>query len=313
MGSFLISVVIPIFEEGPQIIKNVQTVHDVLEKNEINHEFVLVDDGSKDDTWAHIDRLAKQMPAVRAFRFSRNFGKEAALCAGIDMVQGDACIIMDADLQHPPEKIPEMVRLWREEGYEIVEGVKVSRGKESLVNKLGSSLFYNVMKSLTGFELEGASDFKLLDAKVIGACRRLSERNTFFRGLATWVGYRRTSIEFEVAQRTHGTSKWSFFRLIQLSVNAISSFTSAPLQLISFLGVLFLIGAFLLGIQTLVSYLNGVSVSGFTTVILLLLIIGSVLMISLGIIGTYIAKIYEEVKQRPRYIIAESLERPEHP
>lgn len=308
MNEYMISVLIPVYNEGEEINMNVHVVHDILERNNINHEFVLIDDGSSDDTWLHIQRTASELPRVRAARFSRNFGKEAALCAGIDLVRGDACVIMDADLQHPPEHIPEMVRLWREEGYEVVEGVKASRGDEKLVNKLGAKLFYDMMQKLSGFNLQGASDFKLLDAKVVNACRRLGERNTFFRGIASWVGFKKKDIYFEVAERTHGGSKWSLFKLFKLSINAITAFTSIPLQMVTLMGIIFLFCSVLLGIQTLVMYFSGASVSGFTTVILLLLVIGSTLMISLGIIGTYIARIFDEVKARPRYIISDTIE-----
>lgn len=307
MNDYIISVLIPVYNEGEEINKNVHIVHDILVRNNINHEFVLIDDGSSDDTWKHIQSTASELPQVRAARFSRNFGKEAALCAGIDLVRGDACVIMDADLQHPPEHIPEMVRLWREEGYEVVEGVKASRGDERLVNKLGAKLFYNMMQKLSGFDLQGASDFKLLDAKVVNACRKLGERNTFFRGIASWVGFKKKEISFVVAERSAGGSKWSLFKLFKLSINAITAFTSIPLQMVTLMGVIFLICSVLLGLQTLVRYFSGMAVSGFTTVILLLLVIGSTLMISLGIIGTYIARIFDEVKGRPRYLISDTI------
>lgn len=306
MERYRISVLIPVYNEGVEINKNIHIIHDLLVNSHIDHEFVLIDDGSSDDTWSYIQKTASEIQEVRAVRFSRNFGKEAAIFAGIDVVRGDACIIMDSDLQHPPAYIPEMVRLWRDEGYKIIEGVKASRGDERLTNRLGAKLFYSVMKKLSGIELQNASDFKLLDATVVDVCRRLGERNTFFRGIASWVGFKRTSISFEVAQRSHGDSKWSLLKLFSLSVTAITSFTSAPLQLVTFMGIVFLTGSVLLGIQTLYKYFSGIAVSGFTTVILLLLIIGSTLMISLGIIGTYIAKIFDEVKGRPRYIISDT-------
>jgi dolichol-phosphate mannosyltransferase len=203
--------------------------------------------------------------------------------------------------------IPEMVKLWRESGFDVIEGVKSSRGKEKLVNKMGAGLFYNLLKRSSGIDLRMASDFKLLDKKVIEAWRRMGERNTFFRGMSAWVGYKRASLPFQVAERKTGNSKWSILRLIKLAINAITSFSSLPLQIVTFLGVLFLIGSFLLGIQTLFMKIANIAVSGFTTVILLQLIIGSALMISLGVIGTYIAKIYEEVKYRPRYLVSEKI------
>jgi len=303
----MVSIIIPVYNEGKQIFENINIIHTILNRASVKHQFIIVDDGSKDDTWNEINRISQAIPEVYAVRLSRNFGKESALCAGLELSNGDACVIMDADLQHPPEIIPEMVRLWKEEGYEVVEAVKSSRGKEKLVNKTGALLFYKILYRLSGFDLNHASDFKLLDAKVVSAWRLMNERNTFFRGMSAWVGFKRTSIPFVVAERRIGTSKWSVLRLFKLAVTAITSFSSAPLQIVTFLGIGFLIGSFLLGIQTLYMKFKGMAVSGFTTVILLQLIIGSALMISLGVIGTYIAKIFDEVKSRPRYIISETI------
>ncbi|MCX7747419.1 MAG: glycosyltransferase family 2 protein [Clostridia bacterium] len=309
MSGFILSIVIPVYNEEKQIGRNINVIHQVLLADGIDHEFILIDDGSKDNTWLALKKLAQELPCVNAIKLSRNFGKEAALCAGLSSVTGDACVVMDSDLQHPPEIIPQMVRLWRHEGYEVIDGIKSSRGKESLSYKLSSLLFYNILHKLSGFNLNGASDFKLLDAKVVEAWKALDERNTFFRGMSEWVGYKRKSIAFEVAERAEGVSKWSFVRLVKLAVTAITSFSSLPLQIVTFLGSLFLIGSFFLGIQTLYFKFKGIAVDGFTTVILLLLIIGSALMISLGIIGTYIAKIFDEVKARPRYLISEQIKR----
>lgn len=308
MDKFLISIVMPVYNEEKQIYESLCVVRKILTDNKINHEFVLIDDGSKDGTWQAIEQASAEIPGIRAIRFSRNFGKEAALCAGLDAVKGDACVVMDADLQHPPEVIPEMVRLWKEEGYEVVEGVKVTRGKESLFNKIGALMFYKILERLSGINLNMASDFKLLDAKVVSAWRLMNERNTFFRGMAAWVGFKRMQVPIVIADRKKGTSKWSILRLFKLAINAITAFSSLPLQIVTFLGVIFLIGAIPLAVETLYLKFLGRAVSGFTTVILLLLIIGSALMMSLGIIGTYIAKIFEEVKFRPRYLITKLIE-----
>lgn len=309
MSDKLISIVIPVYNEEKHIQKNIQVIHDTLNKNGIKHNFILIDDGSRDNTWGELKRISLSLEGVMAIKLSRNFGKEAALCAGLEHVSSDACIVMDSDLQHPPEKIPEMVYLWENEGFDIVECVKASRGKESITYKLGSLLFYNILNKLSGFDFGGASDFKLLDKKVVDAWKLMSERSTFFRGMSTWVGYSKIQIPFVVAERLEGNSKWSPLRLVKLAVNAITSFSSLPLYIVTFLGVLFLLGAIPIGIKSLYMYFRGYAVDGFTTVILLLLIIGSILMISLGIIGSYIAKIYEEVKQRPRYLIAEKVDR----
>lgn len=307
MDNYLISVVIPVFNEENYICENLRTISDCLINNDIKHEFVLVDDGSEDNTWYRIKELSSEISSINAIRLSRNFGKEAALCAGLKVVKGDACIIMDSDLQHPPQLIPEMIRLWRDEEFEVIEGVKSSRGKESIFYKICAHMFYSILSKLSGFDLKQASDFKLLDKKAYSAWRQLNERNTFFRGMSVWVGFNRTSIPFVVPERSKGNSKWSMFRLFKLAVNAITSFSALPLQIVTFMGAAFLLGSIVLGLQTLYMKLKGIALSGFTTVILLLLIIGSTLMISIGIIGIYIAKIYDEVKYRPRYIVAEEI------
>jgi len=269
-----------------------------------DYELILVDDGSNDGTWSILKDNACKNPRLKILRFSRNFGKEAAIMAGLSKSTKDACIIMDADLQHPPEMIPEMVRLWKE-GYEVVEAVKEDRGQESSFSKFSASLFYKIMHRLSGFNLENASDFKLLDKKVVNALVQMPEKETFFRGMSAWVGYKRKEVYFKVPKRASGQSRWSTLKLFRLAITAFTSFSSLPLQFVTFIGILFLIGSVILGIQTLVMKLRGLAIGGFTTVILLLLITGSCLMISLGMIGMYIARIYNEVKARPRYIISE--------
>lgn len=306
MSDFLLSVIIPVYNEGVLVDTNAHIVHNILNENNIKHELVFVNDGSSDNSWDEIVRVSKEMGSMRGICFSRNFGKEAALCAGLSSAKGDACVVMDADLQHPPEIIPRMVDIWRNNDVDIVEGVKATRGKESIFSKIFAKLFYGTLKKASGIDLDMASDFKLLDRKAVDAWKTLGERNTFFRGMSTWVGFKKEVIYFDVQPRSQGETKWSFKSLMGLAVNAITSFSSAPLQIVTFLGVAFLIGSAILGIQTLYNFIVGTAVNGFTTTILLLLLTGSGIMISLGIIGTYIAKIYDEVKSRPRYIISQT-------
>ena len=305
MSEFLISIIIPVFNEAEMIPVSLRTIDSVLNRADISHEFIVIDDGSSDASWKAIKGCAYQY-RLRAIRLSRNFGKEAALCAGLETASGNATVIMDADLQHPPELLPEMVRLWRTEGYEIVEAVKISRGKENPVHHFGALIFYKLLYRLSGIDLNQASDFKLLDSRVVTSWRRLGECQTFFRGMAAWMGYRRIGIPYSVPARERGDSKWTALKLFNLALTAITSFSALPLQIITVLGILFLIGSVPLSFQTLQLWFRGLTVSGFTTVILLLLIIGSLLMISLGIIGTYLAKIFDEVKHIPRYLVAES-------
>lgn len=300
-----ISILLPFYNEAEQIPVTLNAVEAVLKSMACTYELVLVDDGSKDNTWAVLQQAAAMRPGIRAIHFSRNFGKEAAICAGLDQVTGDAVILMDGDLQHPPAYIPEMVRLWAEDGYEVVEGVKTKRQKESALARGAARTFYRIFRWLGGFDLQNASDFKLLDRKVVDAWRGLTERTTFFRGLSAWLGFRRTTFKFIVADRTIGQSKWRLSHLIRLSLSAVTAFSSRPLQLITLMGGLSVIGALVLIIQTLVNYGTGHAADGFTTVILLQLLIGGLIMISLGLIGVYIGRIYDEIKGRPRYIISE--------
>lgn len=300
----IVSVIIPVYNEGEHIRSNVEAIAAACACEDTVFEFVLVDDGSRDDSFAQMELAAERLPCARLLSLSRNFGKEAALSAGLSVASGEACIVMDSDLQHPPELIPQMIRLWREQGYEVVECVKEHRGREGRAYRLFARLFYSAFHKLGGFDLQGASDFKLMDRKVVDAWKTMTEHATFFRGMSAWVGFKRTSIPFRVPERAGGESKWSFRRLVGLAVGAITSFSALPLQLVTVAGVIFLICAVVLSVQTLVMKVLGHAAGGFTTVILLLLIIGSLIMISLGIIGTYIARIYDEVKCRPRYIVS---------
>lgn len=302
----MITVIMPVYNEGEFIYQNVCTVDTVLKDADIEHQFLLVDDGSKDNTWEELCRLSSDMPQVSVMRLSRNFGKESALCAALENAAGDAVVVMDSDLQHPPEYIPEMVRLWQEEGYDVVEGVKSDRGKESIGGKLAAMTFYKLFKRSTKIDIGVASDFKLMNRDALEAWKQMPERNTFFRGLSAWVGFKRYAMPFKVAQRAGGETKWTFKSLIRLAVNSITSYTAAPLFLVFWLGLIMLIAGLVLGVQTLVTYFMGQAAGGFSTVILLQLFIGSAIMISLSIIGLYIAKIYEEVKGRPRYLIKET-------
>ena len=280
----------PVYNEGDYIYNNVIIVDQLLEKEGIEHQFLLVDDGSRDKA-GRACRLANDRQNVSIIRLSRNFGKEAALCAGLESASGDAVIVMDSDLQHPPERIPEMVRLWREEGYDVVEGIKADRGRESFGSKLAALLFYRTFQRTTGIDIGIASDFKLLDRSVVEAWKKLPEKNTFFRGLSAWVGYKRYAMPFEVAPRAGGNTKWTLRSLMRLAVNSITAYTAAPLFIVFWLGVIMGIGAVIMTIQTLYNFFSNQADPGFSTVLLLQLFIGSAIMISLSIIGLYISNI----------------------
>ena len=299
-------VLMPFYNEEKQIPVTVERMIPLLDGLQLSYSLLLVNDGSSDGTWKAITEASEKFPSkVRGVSLSRNFGKEAAICAGLDVADADAVILMDGDLQHPPECIPEMLRLWRDEGFEIVEGIKSNRGREGFFAKFQAKLFYGLFRRLSGYDLSDASDYKLLDRKVVLKWRTLREHNTFFRGLSAWLGFRKTSFPFEVAERQTGRSRWKLSSLLRLSVHAIVSFSAVPLHLISLIGAIFLLGTVFLLVQTLYNYFTGGAADGFTTVIIINLAVGACVMISLGLIGTYIALIFDEVKNRPRYIISE--------
>lgn len=299
----LLSIVLPAYNEEQNIANTAKVLSGILTEQGIDYELVFISDGSRDGTYDEICKAAQADPRVKGAEFSRNFGKEAGIFAGLDLALGDAVIVMDCDLQHPPEIIPEMWKLWQE-GAEIVEGIKTGRGRESLGHKLSAGLFYKIMSRLIKIDMSASSDFKLLDRKVVDVLTALPERNTFFRALSFWAGFRTETVRYEVQERQYGESKWSFWSLMKYAVSNVTSFSTLPLQLVMVMGMMSILFSVVLAVQTLVRFLMGNSVEGFTTVILLLLIIGGCLMVSLGIIGHYIARIYEEVKGRPKYIIS---------
>ena len=299
----MISVVIPAYNEQENIPVAAERLGGILAPLS-EYELIFVDDGSKDGTWALIKQLSETDEHIRGLHFSRNFGKEGAIFAGLKAAEGDCVAVIDCDLQHPPELLEKMYSAWKG-GAEVVEAIKSSRGHEGLIYKLFAKTFYRMMKNSSDIDLDGASDYKLMDRKVVDALNEMPERLTFFRALSSWVGFTTEKIKFDVEPRNAGKTKWSFRKLFRYALSSITSFTNVPMHIITVTGVLFFIFAVILGIQTIVNFCMGTAADGFSTVILLLLIIGSILMLGIGIVGYYMSKIYEEIKQRPRYIISE--------
>ena len=302
----LLSIVLPSYNEEAMIPKTAKTLHNIMTDAGISYELVFVDDGSKDKTWLEVQEAAKEDPNVHGVHFSRNFGKEAAIMAGLAAASGDCVAVMDCDLQHPPATLIDMYHLW-EKGYEVVEGVKRSRGKESLFHAMSAGTFYKIMSWATKIDMSKASDFKLMDRKVVETILEIPEKNSFFRAQSAWVGFKTASVEFDVQEREAGESKWSTKSLIKYAISNIVGYSALPMQIVTAAGIFVFVMGIILGIQTLVRYFTGNAIEGFTTVIILLLFLGSTVMISIGILGYYISRIYEEVKGRPRYIISKSI------
>ena len=298
-----LSVVLPAYNEEQMLAKTCRTLKKILDLAEINYELVIVDDGSTDQTWKIIEETAEKDRNVTGVHFSRNFGKEAAIVAGLAQASGNAVAVMDCDLQHPPEVLVKMYRLW-EQGYEVVEGIKKSRGTETVFHRKSAGFFYRIMSRATGFNMENASDFKLLDRKAVESVLSMPERSMFFRATSSWVGFKSTSVLFEVQEREAGESKWSTGSLIRYAFRNIVAFTTLPLQFVTIGAGGCFICSLLLLIYSLVRYFTGHAVEGYTTLLIVMLFIGSAVMMSLGIIGYYIARIYEEEKRRPRYIVS---------
>ncbi len=298
----MLSVIIPAYNEEKCIKHAFSAIKPLLDKNDIEGEFIFINDGSSDQTCQMINELSSKEENIVGLHFSRNFGKEAAISAGLAAASGSCAVVIDCDLQHPPEKIIEMYRLW-EQGYEIVEGIKKERGQEKKVHSVGAKIFYSAISRMAGFDMANSSDFKLLDRKVIDVLNKMPERG-FFRAISFWVGYNKATVEYDVRERVEGESKWSSRGLVKYALSNISSYSTAPMQTVTVLGVVMLIISVIFGVWALIDKIIGRALEGMTTVIIITIFIGSIIMISLGIIGYYIARIYEEIKGRPKYIIS---------
>ncbi|MBD5115456.1 MAG: glycosyltransferase family 2 protein [Ruminococcaceae bacterium] len=295
----MMSIIIPAYNEEENIENTASVISGIMEENKIPCEILFVDDGSKDRTWELIEKLAGSNPAVRGLKFSRNFGKEGAIFAGLKHCRGDCAAVIDCDLQHPPQLMVQMYNLWQQ-GYQVVEAVKASRGKESFLYKFFAQSFYGLMEGSSNIKIKGGSDYKLMDRQVINALNELPERITFYRALSSWVGFKTTQLEFNVAPRNAGTTKWNFKKLFKFALANLTSFTSAPLHFVTVMGIISFIAAVALGVIQIVKACQGVPQNGILPVLLL---VGAVLMLGLGIIGYYMSKIYEEIKGRPRYLV----------
>lgn len=301
-----LSIVVPLLNEERTVPLLAARLTAALEALGNPFEVIVVDDGSTDGTMAALRRLNATDPRFKAVSLSRNFGKEIAVAAGLKHTSGEAVVIMDGDLQHPPEMIGRFVELW-DDGYDVIYGQRTDRSRNSAMEKLSARLFYRVFQVLSGTALpDGAGDFRLLDRRVVDVFNRLDERSRFNKGLFAWVGFKSIGIPFEVAARAHGTTRWPFRRLLHFAVDGIASFSTLPLKVWSYVGVLVSGFALLYAAVFLVKTLIwGADVPGFPSLFISVLFLGGIQLISLGVMGAYIGRIYEEVKGRPLFIVAD--------
>ena len=301
----MLSVVIPAFNEQEMVPAAAGQIDGILSRAGIPHELIFIDDGSRDATWAEIRAESEHRDTVRGVHFSRNFRKEAAILAGLQAADGDCVAVIDCDLQHPPEKLVEMYRLW-EQGVEVVEGVKTDRGEESLAHRVAAKTFYRLISEATHIDMTRASDFKLLDRKAVNVLLSMREKRAFFRALSSWIGFRTAEVPYEVRERAAGESKWSTWLLIKYALSNITAFTSLPLHLITGCGAASFLAALIVGIVSIVRLAMGRVVTGLTGAVILLLFLSGLIMVGLGIIGYYLGNIYMEIQDRPRFIVSET-------
>jgi polyisoprenyl-phosphate glycosyltransferase len=303
-----LSVIVPVLNEERGVEPLIARLRPVLESLELDWEVVFVDDGSTDDTLARLKMMHLQDHRLKAVSFSRNFGKEIALAAGLQYARGDAAVVMDADLQHPPELIRAFVAHWRS-GFDVVYGQRRDRDADSVVHRWAARAFYVAFQQLSGTALpEGAGDFRLLDRKAVDAMNRMRERVRFNKGLFAWMGFRSIGVPFAVAQREDGGSRWRPRQLMRFGIDGIASFTTIPLRVWSYVGLVVSLFAFGYAMVFLVKTLVfGIDVPGLPTLVISVMFFAGVQLLSLGIIGEYLGRMYEEVKGRPLYLVSEEV------
>lgn len=302
------SIIIPVFNEENVLPETYRRLKQIMGRSGGKYEFLFVDDGSKDASAQIIKELSKKDPTVRFIRFSKNFGQQAAMSAGLDFASGKAIVFIDADLQDPPETILEMMEKWKE-GYEVVYGKRIERKGESFFKKMTAVLFYRILRRLTREEIPAdVGDFRLIDRKVGDVLRGLRENNRYMRGLMSWVGFNQVEVEYVREERWAGVTKYSFRKMLKLSLDAMTSFSYKPLKLASYMGIILTVFSFFYLIVLLsFKWLTTKIVSGVFILLGITFFFDGIILMALGIIGEYIARTHEESKQRPLYIVAEKI------
>jgi dolichol-phosphate mannosyltransferase len=306
--SLTLSVVVPLYNEQEVAGETYRRLKEVLDGTGESYELIFIDDGSRDQTRHIVRALADSDPSLKLIGFSRNFGHQTAITAGMEAACGKAVVVIDADLQDPPEVIPQMLEKWRE-GYQVVYGLRSGRRGESFFKRLTAKLFYRTLNSLTDVHLPvDAGDFRLIDRSVCEALKQLPERNRYVRGLVSWVGFRQTAVEFVRAERFAGTTKYPFRKMLSLAGDALTSFSYKPLKLSIFIGSLVSFFSFVYAIVIICQRLfTDILISGWATLACLTLFFNGIILVMMGIIGQYIGRIYDETKGRPLYIVSERI------
>lgn len=308
-----ISVVAPCYNEEEVLDRLIDRLSQTLSSLKIPYEIVLVDDGSRDRTWPMMREYAKKDPHLKCIHLARNFGHQIALTCGLDHCTGEAILIIDADLQDPPELLPEMLKLWSE-GYSVIYGKRTSRAGETAAKKLFAFMFYRLLSRIAGVSIpEDTGDFRLMDREALNALLSMRERHRFIRGMVSWVGFPQTPIHYERAERFAGVTKYPFKKSLMLAFNAIVSFSYAPLRLASYLGVAISGFAFLYIAVVIALKLLGINFPGYTSIMASILLLGGVQLVVLGMMGEYIGRIFEQGQNRPLYIVEKIAGSPELP
>lgn len=303
----LISIVVPVFNEQEVLPQFYLSIYKIIEKMRISYELIFVNDGSSDKSMEIIMEIIKNNSNVKSLEFSRNFGHQAAIAAGLDYAKGAAVITLDADLQHPPELIPELIEKWHQ-GYDIVYTSRKDTVDSSHFKKFTSSFFYSAINTLSRIDIPaGAADFRLLDRNVVEAFRSMSEHRLFLRGLVSWMGYRQIGIAYEAPARFAGKSKYSLIRMIRFAADGITSFSSIPLYISAFIGIIISILSFIYAAFVIYSWLfTDRNIEGWTSLMVVVLFMGGIQLITLGILGAYLGRVYDETKGRPRYLVRQA-------
>lgn len=303
-----LSVIVPAFNEAQGIAEFLDILFGVLRGCCARFDVWVVDDGSRDDTWQRLRHARQRYPELRGIRFTRNFGKEAALLAGLRQATGEAVVVMDSDGQHPPSLLPQMLDAWRAGEAQIIAAQKAARPTDSRSERVNAYLFNSLMRIMTGLDLSAASDYRLLDRRVVDALLAFPEKVRFFRGMTVWTGFATKHLAFEVAPRIAGTSQWSGGQLTKLAINAITAYSAKPLSMVFRLGLLGMVAAFVLFVQAAYSWIAGIAVEGWTSVTVVMLFFGSANLLGMGVLGAYLAQIFDEIKARPEYLVKQELD-----